>query len=144
MSAVYCPCCHKRIIPNETFNAYMEKQESYPYNLYRVVLGKPVKNITPEMEKGLDYALATLSGLEQKVLQYCFKLKKDIAYEWKADGKVWPTLLLKRRALYKLHQPEMLKYLLAGCPDVINDDFYDKEASFYEGRTHVTGISIRA
>jgi len=61
--------CESPMLSRKLQREYNERQNSYPYNLYYDMYGKRMKKITPEFERALDRALATLTDYQRDLIK---------------------------------------------------------------------------
>lgn len=113
------------------------KQTNYPQNLLDAIADKYLyrpKIITEDILAGLNYALSTLSLLEQDFIKLRFQLEKsidDICTELCLPPDVIEEL--EKRAIKKLRHPWVHKYILYG---IVGYTLHKSIAEFYKGYQH--------
>ena len=124
----HCPHCRKRIKSHpfyKQYSAYWAKQSAYPYTLYHAILGEPIKNVTPEMGRGLEYALSTLTDIEREMLLRLYKDRpegKKPPTRWTDNGEMCPAFPIYSDALRKLRDPAMMEHFMPESADVKEED----------------------
>lgn len=113
------------------------KQTNYPQNLLDAIAGKYLyrpKIITDDILAGLNYALSTLSLLEQDFIKLRFQHEKstdDICTELCLHPDVIEEL--EKRSIKKLRHPWVHKYILYG---IVGYTLHKSIAEFYKGYQH--------
>jgi len=107
----YCPHCHKKITSHPHYaaaSAFWEKQDTFPYRLYHSIVGRRVNKITPDMERGLEYALSSLEDYERELLKRLYERDGSLPAYWEVKGEKQIASIVLNKAMKKLREPDLM------------------------------------